>query len=186
MVGLARADSCGLLVVDVQTRFLAPIAEGGRVIQRARFMCQAAQALGIPILASEQVPDKMGGTCAELASLGLPTFPKTRFSAADEEATRNWIDAAGLTQIAIVGIETPICVLQTAIELAQEGYDVFVVADAVSGRTLESHHLALRRIEAAGVRLAFSESLVYEWMENANHPAFRTVLDLVKQVNPTP
>lgn len=84
-------------------------------------------------------------------------------------------------QVVLVGIETHICMLQTALDLLRIGKQVFVVGDAVGARSAERHEMGLRRIEAAGAVIVHSESIVYEWLGTAEHPRFRDVLALVKE-----
>jgi len=100
--------------------------------------------------------------------------PKTEFSACDH------LVLGGKTQAVIVGIETHICVNQTAQQLAAKGVEVFIAEDAVTCRSKSAHESALRRLRHAGVEVTHTESVVYEWMKDAKHPQFRQVLELVK------
>jgi nicotinamidase-related amidase len=175
-------DRSVLVVVDLQPAFLAGIHEAERVISRAKFLLEAARLLGVPVLASEQVPERMGGTDERLRPLlgEEPPFAKTAFSCGacvpllqGEAATRELA--------VLVGIETHICVSQTAHDLLRTGKQVFVCADAVSARSPDRHAIGLERIRAAGAVVAHTESVVYEWMGGADHPRFRDVLRLVKE-----
>ncbi len=181
MPALCKAAMSGLLVVDVQPNFLKPIHERDRVLSRVCFLSEVANALSVPCLASEQVPDRMGGSHANIAALVPDRFAKRRFSCAEEPAFLSWLGAKSPTQVVIVGIETPICVLQTALELRAEGFEVVVAEDAIGARSETMHRNGLERMRGEGVVVAHSESIAYEWMESSAHPQFRTVLELVKR-----
>lgn len=177
-----------LLVVDFQARFLAPILENGpnpQLLASALFLCRAAKVLGVPMLVSEQVPDKMGGTLPEIleATGGAPVFGKTSFGCTGDKPMMEAISETGRRQIILIGIETPICVAQTALGLLEKGFDVLVAEDAVSARDAAMHGLGMERMTAAGALATHTEAIVYEWMGSANHPEFKNVLQLVKQRN---
>jgi len=176
-MSLCRLSDSILIVIDLQPTFLAPIPNAESVLARARFLIECASALQVPILATEQVPARMGGTDPSIvAALGPnPTIvAKTAFGAC------GLIDLLGRQQVVIVGIETHICVNQTAQQLADQGLEVFVADDAVSCRSKDVHESALRRLRHTGIEVTHTESVVYEWLNDARHPQFRQVLELVK------
>lgn len=178
---LARAEDCVLVVVDIQPKFLEPIWEKERVLQRAQFMIECAQLLSVPILITEQVPEKMGGTHEKLLNTaGVERISKSTFSCWSEAEFRRAINRHKRAQCVLVGIETHICINQTAHDLMDEDVDVILATDGISARTRDMHDLALQRMADEGAALAHSESIVYEWMQDANHHAFRNVLELVK------
>lgn len=179
---LARAEDSLLVVIDMQTTFLAPIWQRERVIARTQFMIACANLLDIPILVTEQVPDKMGGTDPALRDglKGVQPIAKATFSGWSEQMFRKAINHHKRAQAVIVGIETHICVNQTAHDLMDEDIDAIVCTDAVSARTQDMHEMALRRMADEGAALAHTESVVYEWMQTADHDMFREVLKLVK------
>lgn len=182
MKPLARAEESVLVVIDVQPTFLKAIHERERVVSRTRFLARAANALGIPILATEQYATRMGGTHEDVeADLeDAPRFDKLAFSAAGCPAFMDALASLGRMQAVLVGIETHICVNQTSHHLLQSGFEVLLAADAVSARTASMHEIGLGRIGAAGAAIAHSESIVYEWMLGGDHPKFREVLETVK------
>lgn len=144
---------------------------------------RVAKLLGIPTLLTEQVPDKMGGTNAEIESInegGEPPIAKTVFGCCESEEFMQAFQKYRHRQVIIVGIETHICVSQTALGFVDRDYEVVVCPDAVSSRTLEMHKLGMERIRDAGVAPIHTEGVVYEWLESAAHPQFRDVLRLVK------
>lgn len=178
---LLDASESVLLVVDMQPAFLAPIHRGQEVLDRCRFMVQAARLLDVPIFATEQYPSRMGGTEESLAALlPSPALPKMAFSCLGSEGLVDELERLKRTQVLVCGIETHICVNQTAHDLADEDYDVFLVADAISARTQAMHEAAMARMKELGATLVHSESALYEWMQSAEHPSFKQALALVK------
>jgi nicotinamidase-related amidase len=165
-----------VVVVDIQAKMMPVILDGDRVIARSRFLLRAAQILGVPILATEQNPSRLGATEPSLADwIGEP-HAKMSFSAADFVPTN-------IQNVVLVGVETHICVAQTVLDLRGRGQSMAVVSDAVGARTEDRHAAGLQAITAAGARLIHSEALVYEWMASAEHPRFRDILGLVKELD---
>jgi len=177
-------ESSALVVVDIQEKFLTPVYQKERVVERTRFLMQAAEILKIPVLATVQYPERMGGLIPEITEVlpdGCPVTDKLCFSCfgADEFA-RN-LQATGRRQVVLCGIETHICVNQTCHDLLFAGYTVGIPFDAVSSRSEAFHENALRRMEAAGAVVANTESIVYEWMYQSGTPEFKAILALVKE-----
>jgi len=114
------------------------------------------------------------------SALAQPPFDKRDFSAAGSEAFRQAVTESGKKQIVLCGVETHICVSQTAHDLLHAGYQVHVVADAVSSRTLEKHKLGMERIRDASISPCAAEAVVYEWLEKAGTPEFKEILKLVR------
>ena len=170
-----------LIVVDVQPSFLQGIYEAERVVAKATFMARAAETLGVPVLATEQNPDRMGATHYDLAPHAGTPFPKMAFSCVGCEDLASALEFTGRRQAVLVGIETHICVGQTAQDLLSLGYEVAVCPDGVSAGSLEAHKLGMERMRDAGVVPVHTEAVAYEWMGTADHFAFRQVLALVKQ-----
>lgn len=179
---LADADKSVLLLVDVQPTFLGAILDADRVARRAEFLARSAAALGIPVFATEQNPERMGGTLDALLPFAAePPAGKMAFSCSGCEMFGHEFGSGRPPRhVILAGIETHICVTQTALELLAAGHVPFVAADAVGSRSQDRHELGLRRVETAGAIVAHSESVVYEWMRGADHPKFREVLGLVK------
>lgn len=172
------------MIVDIQPKFLDPIFNKAQVLRRARFLASAANLLGVRTIATEQVPDKMGGTEPELADLlggfGVAIHPKQTFSCYGCPGFDAELLKLRPKQVVLCGIETHICVTQTAIHAMDLGARVFIAADAVGSRSEEQHRIGMERMVASGVIPAHSESIVYEWMGTADHAKFRDVLRLVK------
>lgn len=183
---ISRSDS-HLLVIDVQEK-LMPVIEGQEQIQRDLILLlDAAGMLGIPVTISEQYPQGLGATISCIAEHAAcdATFEKRRFSAAEGFVTsrKELLQQSDriASQMILVGIETHICVLQTAFDLTEMGYQVFVVADAVASRNRGDHLHALDRMRAAGVRVVTAESVLFEWCETAEAVEFRQISRLIRQ-----
>jgi nicotinamidase-related amidase len=178
-----RAEASVLVVVDIQPSFLSGIVESDRVLERSEFLLKVARLLEIPVLTTEQYPSRMGGTHERLLPLlhAEPPMGKMSFSCSGCEAFREQIESLNRKQVVLVGIETHICVSQTAHDLLRSGYEVIIGADAVSARTMDRHKIGLKRIRDAGAVTAHTESMAYEWMQSAEHPRFREVLKIVKE-----
>jgi nicotinamidase-related amidase len=179
---LANAVDSVLIVVDLQPSFLQAIHESERVLQRSEFLVRLAKLLDIPVLATEQYPERMGGTEERILSL-LVTQPyaKMSFSCAGCEPFMATVAETGRRQAVLVGIETHICVSQTAHHLLDQGFEVIVAADAISSRSESANAIGFARMASAGAVIAHSESVAYEWMGSAEHPQFREALKLVKE-----
>ncbi|WP_341702886.1 isochorismatase family protein [Ferrovibrio sp.] len=178
---LSAADSL-LLIVDIQARLLPVMKDGDRVVGNTVRLLQAAGALAVPVLLTEQYPEGLGATVpAVRAAAGeAPALAKKDFSGYADPAIRARIADCGRPQVVIAGIEAHVCVLQTALQLAAAHYRVAVVADAVSSRHADSIAVAGRRMAAAGITLATTEMCLFEWLGTAAHPEFRAISRLIK------
>lgn len=178
---LSASDSL-LLVVDIQDRLLPAMQDGARVVRNTGILLQAAAALDIPGLVTEQYPRGLGATVAEVkaAAGAIPVLEKMHFSAWADPAIQSHVRQANRPQVVIAGIEAHVCVLQTALGLVQSGQRVAVVADAVSSRQAENVTLACRRMTESGIMLVSTEMCLFEWMGTAAHPQFKTLSRLIK------
>jgi nicotinamidase-related amidase len=171
-----------LLLVDVQEK-LAPHVEGHeRLIARAGALARAAKLLGVPVLASEHCPDRIGRTVPQLRSLvGEDAIvSKVHFSCADEASCLARFNALGRRQVVIAGIEAHVCVMQTALGLRERGYEPFLVEDAVGSQRAQDRAAGLQRIAAAGCSSATTEMAIFEWLHRADDVRFRDALQIVK------
>jgi len=168
--------SC-LVVVDVQER-LAPAVDGGeRVIENAGWLIKIAREVAVPLLVTEQYPKGLGHTVQALRSLLVDdeVMEKVHFSFMDSDPIRRQLASLGRRQIVVVGTEAHVCVLQSALGLLSEGYEVFVVADAVSSRRPADAEVALQRLRDEGVRVVTREMVAFEWMNRAGTDTFRRI-----------
>lgn len=173
---LIDRDNSALLVVDVQERLLPHIHDWQRLLDNVIWLVRVAQRLGVPVMASEQYPKGIGATHADLRAL-LPdsaVVEKLHFSCAAARCLTG-LPGAGRRQIVMCGIESHVCVLQSALELRAEGKEVFVVADAVSSRDPANRDLALARMSGHGIEIVAREMVAFEWLKRAGTDEFREV-----------
>ncbi|WP_298728083.1 hydrolase [uncultured Ferrovibrio sp.] len=181
MTLLSAPDSL-LLIVDIQERLLPVMQEPERVVRNAGLLLEAAKRLGIPVLVTEQYPKGLGPTVAPVSEAAGSALvrEKLHFSAWADPTISADIEGFGRRQVVIAGIEAHVCVLQTAIDLAAAGRNVYVVADATSSRRQESAELAHRRLTAAGITLVNTEMCLFEWLGTATHAEFKALSRLIK------
>jgi nicotinamidase-related amidase len=182
---MMRAVDTALLIVDVQQRLIPAIRGAERIVWNCRRLLEGARVLGVRTSITEQNPEKLGGTVAELAAAYAGDVPaKMAFSCgACGEVFAEWRDA-GIERVLVCGIETHVCVSQTAFDLLAAGYQVFVAVDAVGSRAALDHDIALRRLELSGAALTTVEAALFEWCERAGTPEFRQISALVKEAAP--
>jgi nicotinamidase-related amidase len=176
---LERAKSL-LLLVDMQERLVPAMADAADLTAHCGILLSAANALGVPVLASEQYPKGLGATIPDLAALAPRRLEKLEFSAYANSAIKDELSRADRPQIVLAGIEAHVCVLQTGLELIAAGFQVFVAADAVASRRPESREVALHRIARAGATLITAEMALFEWLRSASAPEFRTISKLIR------
>jgi nicotinamidase-related amidase len=179
---LARLDMAQLVVVDVQGKLARLMRNSEAMIGQLSRLIQAARLLDLPVVWVEQLPDKLGPTVPEIAEVldGLAPLSKSSFGCCGDEQVMARIEAAGRRQVLLCGIETHVCVWQTARELRHAGYDVHLIADASSSRSELNRDIAWRRMEGIGVKLSCVEMALFELMVSADHPRFRDVSRLLK------
>lgn len=171
-----KASESLLLVVDLQSRLLPAIAEGESVLSQAAWLVDVAQAIGVPVLATEHCPQRIGLTDQALRSrlVAECIVEKTHFSGVAEGSL---LKAAGdRRQWIVAGAEAHVCVQQTVLDLLAAGHGVFVVDEAVGSRRPRDKELALARMRQNGAEIVSREMVAFEWLENADSPLFREVL----------
>jgi len=176
-------DNLALLVLDMQDGFLKAVHDRERLTARIRFAVEAANLLGIRVLATEQNPGKLGGTTALIRAVmpGEPApFPKSAFSAFGCEAFRATLGEHGIDHLLLTGIEVLICLFQTATHALRENIDVTVLTDCVSGRRPGDFPAVFEEIRHAGAHLLLSEAVFYSILANAEDSRFRDFTRLVK------
>jgi nicotinamidase-related amidase len=175
-------DDALLLVVDVQGRLARLMHESEAMIRQQQILIEGCRILEVPVLWAEQLPDKLGPTVPELADKleGLSPCAKASFGCWGDKAIETAIRRSGRKQILLCGIETHVCVWQTAAALRQEDYTVHLICDAVSSRSAFNRDIGFQRMNAAGVHLSNVEMVLFELMVDARHPRFREVTRLLK------
>ncbi|WP_202617477.1 isochorismatase family protein [Roseimaritima sediminicola] len=182
-IGSRRVLDCGdslLLIVDVQERLLPVVAQPQRVQHNAARLLQAASLLAVEVAVTEQYPERLGGTVRELGDALPDAYPKRAFSAAGSEPLVARLRESRKRQIVLCGIETHVCVLQSALDLLALGLDVLVVVDAVSSRGTLDHEVALQRMRDEGIGLTTTEACLFEWCRTSTDPHFKAISRLVK------
>ena len=174
---MLRADSSLLVIVDVQEKLAEVMNERDALFKNIERLAKSARQLQVPVLLTEQLPDKLGPTREEISGslAGAPVIPKSAFSCCGEPKFIEALESSEKKQILLCGIEAHICILQTALELIENGFEVFIAADAVSSRDPENKRLAVERMRQHGVEIVVTESVLFEWLRDAAHPAFREV-----------
>jgi len=175
-----------LMIVDVQTKLAAamPQAAMDRLLSNTVVLLEAARILGVPVLASEQYPKGLGPTVDPIAerlrAMGVEPIDKTTFDASAEPRIARGLADRSPRSVVVAGMETHICVFQTARELARRGLDVHVVADAVASRREENRGHGLTLCERAGALATPTETVVFDWLGRAGTEEFKAISRLVR------
>lgn len=206
---LLDAEDCQLILVDYQTKLMPALHEGSAVLANAMRLAKLAKLMDVPLWATEENPSSLGPNMPELVALiqqaGGKTLAKMQFSAV-EEGLGEWLrppapvsapkgnarslpkhlqkpqanETALRNTLVIAGCETHVCLLQTALDLLEDEFDVWVVTDACTSRSERNRDAAFDRLAGAGAELVTTEMVAFEWLRSAEHPAFREVLALMK------
>ncbi len=172
-----------LLVIDVQEAFKKAISDFHQVEKGISLVIKAFKIIQQPIVVSEQNPSKLGLTVESLRKVlgeSYRPFPKMSFSLLRDPAIRENIKSSQRRSLLLAGIETHVCVLQTALDALEEGFKVFILADCVSSRFTYLKELALRRMERAGAVITSAEVSLFELLKTAEAPFFKSVQALIK------
>jgi nicotinamidase-related amidase len=183
--GAAKLDPerTALVVIDVQEGFRTAIPDFERIAKAATTLIEGAEAIGIPVVISEQYPKGLGGTVPEVSEHlpeGTQPLEKVVFSAAEVEG----FDLGGRDQALLCGVETHVCVSQTALDLLSTGVDVQVAEDAVGSRTEENKHVGLHKMERAGAEITSVETALFELLGRAGTDEFKRVQKLILDYAP--
>jgi nicotinamidase-related amidase len=179
-----KADQCVLVVVDIQEKLLPPIFEKERLVRNAQLLIRLARILNIPAVATTQYAEGLGNTVPEIASL-LPeseAIDKLEFSCFGSDAFCSQLKRlpGNRNTVLLCGMESHICVTQTALGALREGYLVHVASDAVSSRTEWNWKIGLDRMRAAGAILSSTEMMIYELLRRSGGAAFKELLPYLK------
>jgi nicotinamidase-related amidase len=174
--------NCCLVVVDVQGKLAQLMHDKEVLFRNVQILIQAAKILDIPILWCQQCPDALGPTIPEIERLLTDNEPinKAAFSCCGDEQFNIRLNELARNQVLLSGIETHVCIYQTAVDLLRKGFCVDVVADAVSSRTLENKQIAIDRMAAEGVNISCTEMALFELLKTAEHSKFKQVAKLIK------
>jgi isochorismate hydrolase len=178
-----KAELSQLVIIDLQTKLVGAMQADAMplVIKNCGILAQAASLLNVPVIVTEQYPQGLGETLAEIKQYVDASKPiiKSAFSAASEPKFNQKLHR-DQSQIILSGMESHICVLQTALDLIKANKQVFVVEDAVISRSASNKANAIGRMRDAGCIITNTESVVFEWLGNAQHHAFKVISQLVR------
>jgi nicotinamidase-related amidase len=200
---LLEADESQLVLVDYQARLMPAIHEADAVLANAMRLARMAQLMEVPAWATEQNPGRLGENPPDLRAMCRKTLSKMHFSGAVDglvELLRPPVraqqggNARSLPKhlqkpaaapeprntVVVAGCEAHVCLLQTALDLLDEEFEVWVVTDACSSRTERNRDAAFDRLAGAGAELVTTEMVAFEWLRTAEHPLFKDVLSLIK------
>jgi nicotinamidase-related amidase len=186
--GMIHRTGLVLVVIDVQEKLAAAMERRDQVAGACARLMRVAGVLGAPVIITRQYPDGLGDSVAEVTSAAsditaetsVATVDKTAFCACNEPDFLEALYETGRSQAVLAGMETHICVTQTALALSSRGYPVFVAADACCSRRVADHDVSLDRLRAAGVYVTTSESVIYEAVSRSASDEFKRVLAIVK------
>ena len=177
-----NAENSLVLIIDIQERLVGAL-DKDIVVSKAVKVASAAKALSIPVVVTEQYPKGLGNTVEPLKAVlpeNTPIVEKTSFNALLEDGMKERIASYGKKQIVIFGIETHICVHQTAAALLEEGYDVYVIKDACASRNKYEFKQVIEAMQQNGVKVSCVEIALFEWLKGAKNPKFKEVQALIK------
>ncbi|WP_425404762.1 hydrolase [Hwanghaeella sp.] len=179
---LLSAEESQVLIVDIQGRLMPAMDGPERVVERTAIVTQAARRLGIPVSASRQYPIGLGPLVPEIEALleEGETLDKTAFSCAADSGLAGHVAGKNRKQIVICGVETHVCVLQTAFGFLAQGLNPYVVIDACSSRKAGDKSAAIDRMRSSGIHIVTSEMVCFEWMGEAGTDAFKDISKLIK------
>lgn len=174
---LLNLDESLLLLIDVQEKLIPAIVDKDKLIDRCSWLLKLAARLKVPVIVSEQYPKGLGATIEPLRTLAgeAQTIEKVSFSCMQEPNFLKCLERHQRKQLILIGIEAHVCVLQTALELHQSGYAVFVVVDAVGSRNTLDFKYGLKRMKQAGIQLITAEMVFFEWVKKAGTPEFKAL-----------
>ena len=179
---MLKIDNAALVIIDVQGKLANLMEKRELLIANISRLIQGAKLLEIPVVATEQRPDKLGPTVSELAKLipDITPIKKESFSCVGNNEFKELLPALNRDQVILAGIETHVCVYQTAVDLVELNYQVHVIADAVCSRNGVNHQYGLDRIQSEGAILSTTEIALFECIRTAADKRFKAMVEIVK------
>ena len=179
---MLNKDDAVLIFIDVQCSLAEVMHDKRNLFKNLERMVKGAQVLEVPILLTEQLPEKLGPTSERFKQIleSLMVIEKSSFSCCGEPVFVDAFQALEKQQAILVGIEAHVCVYQTALDLMGNDIEVYVVADAVSSRTPENRDLALQALRDAGAKIVPTETVLLALQRDAANPGFKDLLKLIK------
>jgi nicotinamidase-related amidase len=171
-----------LLCVDMQQPFIKALSDGEAVSRRCQLALLSAQGLGLPVALTEHVPDKLGPTAPPIltAAQACPTFAKSTFSALADPTLQEHLQTNSVEHLILCGLETPICIYQTAIDALNQDIAVTILSDACGARRPDDARSALDALTRLGAHVLPVETVIYAMLHDTTHPFFKSFTKLVK------
>ncbi len=179
---MLTTDKAILVVIDMQGKLAQSMYGKEQLFENVQKIIKGAQVLGLPLLLTEQNPKGLGPTIPEIADLvpGVRRIPKLSFSCCGDESFSKELSGLQRRQVLLSGIEAHVCLYQTTVDLVGSGYEVHVLADAVSSRTADNKAIGLQKMRDAGASITSVETALFELLRAAEGPAFKQIISIVK------
>ena len=176
-------SNSAILIIDFQDRLVKAINSKDQILLNIEKVINAGNILNVPLFFTEQNPEKLGPTVDLIRPKQKQnTYSKMNFSCASCKQLMETLVEKEIENILLCGVETHICVQQTALDLISKGLNIFIAIDAVGSRNKIDHEVAIRRLENSGVVISTSESIIFEWCKNAERLEFKKISELIKKV----
>lgn len=174
-------DESLILVIDIQDRLTVAMNQGDRVVKNTKILLESSKLMDIPVLVTEQYPKGLGHTVDEILNTleDLEVFEKSSFTGCID-GVNSRLEELGKKKIIIVGMETHVCVLQTCRDLISRGYNVYIVRDAVTSRTLENYENALEMMRNMGAVITNTETILFDLLKRAGSEEFKAISRMIK------
>lgn len=179
-----QRENCQAMIIDVQEKLSPHIYRYNDILKKTLILIQGLQTLNIPILLNEQYPEGLGRTVPEimavLDTIKSKTIEKVTFSACDNDETWNYLAQQNRISVLVFGVEAHVCVMQTVLDLLDNGMQPVVIADAIGSRSAYDRRQAIRRMRRAGAVITTTEAILFELCRSSKDPAFKAISQLVK------
>jgi nicotinamidase-related amidase len=175
-------DKAVLVIIDLQGNLAQAMFDKENLFSNTIKLIKGFKALNLPIMITEQIPQKLGPTLPQIASEldGIKSIAKESFSCWDEINFKKQIEALNRKHVVLLGIETHVCVYQTAVDLISHGYHLHLVADAVSSRTPENRQIGIDAMKSAGAKITSAEMVLFEMLHTAADPKAKELFKIIK------
>lgn len=179
-----QRENCQAMIIDVQEKLSPHIYRYNDILKKTLILIQGLQVLDIPILLNEQYPEGLGRTVPEIMAVldttKSKTIEKVTFSACDNDETWNYLAQQNRISVLVFGVEAHVCVMQTVLDLLDNGMQPVVIADAIGSRSAYDRRQAIRRMRRAGAVITTNEAILFELCRSSKDPAFKAISQLVK------
>lgn len=179
-----QRENCQAMIIDVQEKLSPHIYRYNDILKKTLILIQGLQVLDLPILLNEQYPEGLGRTVPEIMAVldttKSKTIEKVTFSACDNDETWNYLAQQNRISVLVFGVEAHVCVMQTVLDLLDNGMQPVVIADAIGSRSAYDRRQAIRRMRRAGAVITTTEAILFELCRSSKDPAFKAISQLVK------